>query len=361
MSIRDLRITAAWAAPRSGLRARLRLAGVPLTAVALLVIAVLSATQGAAAIPPWTAVLMLLERAPFLDVNAGASEAWHRILFDIRLPRVIAAGVVGASLSVAGSAYQGVFRNPLADPFLLGVAAGAAFGASVAIMSPLPIDSWGFGWVPAFAFVGSAVAVASVYTVARSGGTIDNGSLILAGIAFSAIFGGLTSFMLLTGGQKAQPIFEFIFGGFNTSSWVRIVYALPYLAAGAALVALHARALNVLQLDEEQAAHLGVDVTRVKVMVLVGASLMAATAVAMAGTIGFVGLVVPHAIRMMFGMDYRRTLVAAALVGASFLILVDLFSRTVIAPQEIPVGIVTSMLGGPFFIYLMRRRRGGAL
>ncbi|MDP2327240.1 MAG: iron ABC transporter permease [Dehalococcoidia bacterium] len=362
MSIRDLGLrVAATARPRPTLRARLALAGIPLAALALIVIAVLASTQGAAAIPPWTATLMLLDRLPLLSIDTGASEAWQRILFDIRLPRVFAAALVGAALATSGSAYQGVFRNPLADPFLLGVASGAALGAAIAIMSPLPIDSWGFGWVPAFAFVGATVAVASVYLVARTGASVDDRSLILAGIALSAMFGGVTSFLLLTGGQRAQPIFEFIFGGFNTSSWERIAFALPYLAVGAVVIALHARALNVMQLDEEQARHLGVDVARTKVIVLVAASLMAATAVAVAGTIGFVGLVVPHAIRIMFGMDYRRTLLASALVGASFMIVVDLFSRLVIAPQEVPVGIVTSMLGGPFFLYLMRRRRAVGL
>ncbi|PKN82653.1 MAG: iron ABC transporter [Chloroflexi bacterium HGW-Chloroflexi-9] len=362
MSIRDLGLrVAATARPGATLRARLAFAGIPLAALALVVIVVLASTQGAAAIPPWTATLMLLDRLPLVSIDTGASEAWQRILFEIRLPRVFAAALVGAALATSGSAYQGVFRNPLADPFLLGVASGAALGAAIAIMSPLPIDSWGFGWVPAFAFVGATVAVASVYLVARTGASVDDRSLILAGIALSAMFGGVTSFLLLTGGQRAQPIFEFIFGGFNTSSWERIAFALPYLAVGAVVIALHARALNVMQLDEEQASHLGVDVARTKVIVLVAASLMAATAVAVAGTIGFVGLVVPHAIRIMFGMDYRRTLLASALVGASFMIVVDLFSRIVIAPQEVPVGIVTSMLGGPFFLYLMRRRRAVGL
>jgi iron complex transport system permease protein len=362
MSVRDLRIGVALR-PQTGIgwRAHVAVAGIPLAAMALVAVAVLSLTQGVASIPPWTAVLMLLDRLPLVSLSVDAPASWERIIFDIRLPRVAAAGLVGAALATSGAAYQGVFRNPLADPFLLGVASGAALGAAIAIMSPLPVNSWGFGWVPVFAFIGAAVAVTTVYLLARSGTVVDNPSLILAGVALSAIFSGATSFMLLTGGQRAQPIFEFLFGGFNTASWQRVMFAAPYIAIGAVIVALHARALNVLQLDEEQAGHLGVNVARTKVIVLIGASLMAATAVALAGTIGFVGLVVPHAIRMIFGRDYRQTLVAAALVGASFLILVDLFSRTVIAPQEVPVGIVTAMLGGPFFLYLMRRRRISAL
>jgi iron complex transport system permease protein len=190
---------------------------------------------------------------------------------------------------------------------------------------------------------------------------MENASLILAGVALSAVWSGVISFLLLTGGQRSQPIFSFLFGGFNTASWERLAIGLPYLVAGAAVIAFHARVLNVLQLDEEQAAQLGVDVARTKLVVLAAASLVAATAVAMAGIIGFVGLLVPHAVRMILGGDYRRTLPGAALAGASFLVAVDLFSRTVLAPQEVPVGIVTAVLGGPFFILLLRTRKVAAL
>ncbi len=341
----------------ASIRSRIAVAGLPLAAVLLVAVAIFSITQGAASIPPWTAVLMLVDRLPLVEVQTDAPASWERILFDIRLPRVIAAGLVGAALAMAGATYQGVFRNPLADPFLLGVASGAALGAGIVIMSPLPISSWGFGWVPVCAFAGALLTVTVVYLLARVGAVINNVTLILAGVAISAMLSGVTAFLLLTGGQRAQPILEFMFGGFNTAAWPRIVLALPYIVIGALVIALHARALNVLQLDEEQAAHLGVDVGRVKLILLVSASLIAATAVALAGIIGFVGLVVPHAVRLIFGNDYRRSLVATALIGATFLILVDVFSRTVIAPQEVPVGVVTSVLGGPFFLYLMRVRR----
>jgi iron complex transport system permease protein len=200
-----------------------------------------------------------------------------------------------------------------------------------------------------------------VYALSRtSGGAASPTTLILAGVALSAIFSGATAFMLLTGGEQARPIFDFLFGGFNTASWERLAWALPYIFVGAIVVALHARVLNVLQLDDEQATQLGVDVTRTKLWVLAGASLIAATAVAVAGVIGFVGLVVPHMVRMLFGRDHRRLLPLAALWGASFVIAVDLLARTVLAPQEVPVGIVTSLLGGPFFLWLLRavRTRG---
>lgn len=334
----------------------------PLLAVGLLGLAAAGAlTQGAAAIPPADVLRILLAPLPLVEPDAAAPAAWERIVLDIRLPRVAAAGLVGAALAYSGASYQGVFRNPLAGPFLLGVASGAAFGAAIAIVSPLAADAWGFGWTPLFAFAGALASVALVYLLSSGGGGIDNAALILAGVALSAVFGAATAFLLLTGGEQARPIFSFLFGSFNTASWERLAWAAPWLAIGAAVVALHARTLNVLQLDEEQAAQLGVGVARAKLAVLAAASLAAAAAVAVAGVIGFVGLIVPHAVRLVFGGDYRRVLPLSALFGASFLIAVDACARTLLAPQEAPVGIVTALLGGPFFLWLLRTRRVGAL
>jgi iron complex transport system permease protein len=346
---------AAWrrALPRPG-----ALAG---AGVLLAVVAAVALTQGAADIPPRTALGLLAERLPFVDLDLDVPATWERIVIDVRLPRVLAAGIVGAALAWSGAAYQGVFRNPLAEPFLLGVASGSALGAAIAIISPLPTDAYGFGWVPLFAFAGGLTSVVLVYLLASSGPAIDNATLILGGVALSAVATAATSFILLTGGEEVRPLFSFLFGGFNTASWERIVVALPYLLTGCAVVSLHARVLNVLQLDEEQASQLGVDVTRTKLIVLGGASLVAATAVAIAGIIGFVGLVVPHIVRMLFGGDYRRLLPLAALLGASLLIVTDLLARSILDPQEVPVGIITAMLGGPFFLYLLRTRRAGGM
>ncbi len=324
----------------------------------LAAVALLALTQGAADIPPGTVLRVLVDRLPGVTVESDASDAWRRILIDIRLPRILAAGMVGAALSVAGSAYQGVFRNPLAEPYLLGVAAGAGLAVAIAVVSPLPVDAYGLGWVPLFAFAGGLATVLIVYTVARSGGVLDGGALILGGVALSAVWAGATSFLIINGDDRiSQPILSFLFGGFNTASWSKVVVATPYLVAGGVVVALHARVLNVLQLDEEQAEHLGVNVSRTKLIVLAAASLMAATAVAVAGVIGFVGLIVPHAVRMLFGGDYRRTLPACLVGGAALLIAVDLVARTAIQPQEVPVGILTAMLGGPFFLLLLRSRK----
>lgn len=357
MSIRGVRL----ARPRPTFTFTRRIPAVPGTLVLALLLAVVSLyalTQGAADIPANTVVRLLLDRLPGITVEANVSTSWEQILFDIRLPRVLAAGIVGAGLAVSGSAYQGVFRNPLAEPYLLGVASGAGLAVAIAVVSPLPVSSYGFGWVPALAFLGGLGTVVLVYLAARSAGGIDGGALILAGVALSAVWSGATSFIIINGGDRvSQPILSFLFGGFNTSSWERVLVAVPYIVVGTAVVAVHARALNVLQLDEEQATHLGVDVARTKLIVLAAASLVAATAVAISGVIGFVGLIVPHVVRIAFGADYRRTLGASIFGGAVLLITVDLIARTAIQPQEIPVGILTAMLGGPFFLLLLRGRR----
>ena len=352
------------AAPPSGIAAlpRIPAPGPALVGVALLAAAALVAlTRGAADIAPQTVLRVLLDALPLVDLDVAVPATREAIVLDIRLPRVIAAGAVGAALAMSGASYQGVFRNPLAGPFLLGVASGAALGAAIAIISPLSTDAYGFGWVPVFAFAGALVSVALVYLLASGGGGVDNATLILAGVALSAVLGAATAFIMLTGGEQARPIFSFLFGGFNTSSWERVAWAAPYMAVGAAIVAMHARVLNVLQLDEDQAAHLGVPVRRTKLIVLAAASLTAATAVAMAGVIGFVGLIVPHAVRLAFGGDHRRLLPLSALFGASFLIAVDLLARTMLAPQEVPVGVLTALLGGLFFLWLLRTRRAAAL
>lgn len=327
----------------------------------LAVVCVYALTEGAAPIPAGTAVAFALDRLPWVTFTPDAPATWQRIIVDVRLPRVAAAVIVGAALSGSGAAYQGVFRNPLADPFLLGIASGAALGASLAIVSPLPIDSYGFGWVPASAFAGALITVVLVTLLARSGGDVDGVSLILAGVALSAICSAVTSFILLTGGEKVQPIFAFIFGGLNTVSWTRVAIALPYVLGAAAALAVTSRALDVLQLDEEQAEHLGLHVAQTKVIVLAAASLMAAAAVAVAGIIGFVGLMVPHAVRLAWGGGFRRLLPLSLIYGAAFLVLVDTFARTVIGPQEVPLGIITAFIGGPAFLVLMRRRRRWAL
>ncbi len=349
--------------PRAALPAlRLGMPGAMLaTAGTLVAVSVLALTMGAAPIPIASAVRIVLDAVPGLGALVDASaepEPWRRIVLDVRLPRVAAAGVVGAALAFAGASYQGVFRNPLASPYLLGVASGAALGAAIVIVSPIGTGGYGFGPVPLAAFVGGGATMVAVYALSRtSGGAAAPTTLILAGVALSSILSAATSFIMLGAGQRAQPIFAFLFGTLNISSWERLAWGAPYLLFGAAVVLAHGRVLNVLQLDEEQAGQLGIDVTRTRLIVLAAASLMAATTVAIAGIIGFVGLIVPHVVRLLWGGDYRRVLPLSAILGAAFLVGTDVLGRTVMAPQEIPVGIITAIAGGPFFLYLLRTRR----
>lgn len=357
-------------APTAGARApgrpRSRLfRPLPFALLVLALTACAATTLGSAAIPATTVVALLLNQLPFVALPVEGPASWERIVVDVRLPRIAIAGVTGAALAYAGATYQGVFRNSLADPYLLGVASGAGLGAAVAIMSPLDTSTYGFGWVPLCAFVGAGAAVTLTYVVARAGGEGGAGraadtALILAGVAVSAVASAVTSFAMLTGGERAQPIFSFLFGTLNSANWERLLVGSPYALLGAAVVVPYARVLNVLQLDEQQAAELGVDVTRTKLVLLAGASLLAAAAVAFAGVIGFVGLVIPHVVRMVYGHDYRRLLPLAAVLGAAFLIGADAAARMVLRPQEVPVGIVTALVGGPFFLYVLRARGGRA-
>ncbi|RLT28261.1 MAG: iron ABC transporter permease [Chloroflexi bacterium] len=344
------------ALPRSSARRRGSLGPFAIAWLLLAVVVVLATMLGTTSIPASAVLGAIWNHLPLIGGGVSVEQGWERIVIDVRLPRVVTAGLAGAALASSGAAYQGVFRNPLADPFLLGVASGAALGAALGVV--LPIPALGYSAVPVLAFVGAVIAVVLAYTASRTGATVSNTSLILAGVAIAAMAGAATSFILLTSNERALTIFGFLFGSFNAASWPRALTALPYLVVGITVLLVYARVLNVLQLDEEQADQLGVDVSRTRMAVLTAASLTAATAVAMAGVIGFVGLIVPHVVRIVFGVDYRRVLPLSALLGAVFLIAADMLARTVLRPQEVPVGIVTAMVGGPFFLALMRSRLG---
>ena len=246
----------------------------------------------------------------------------------MRAPRVVLAGIVGAALGYAGAAYQGVFRNPLAEPYLIGVAAGASVGATLIIVSPLYVTAGLLSPVPPAAFVGAIAAVALAYMLARAGRAVPVTALILSGVAISSIGTSLVTYLMLTYTDRTIAILNWVLGGFNTASWSKTAIALPYIAVSAVLILPFARLLNVMQLDDDDARQLGVDVERIKLVLLVLASLATAAAVAVSGLIGFVGLIVPHVARMIFGPDYRRVLPMSAFFGASFLILADTLARS---------------------------------
>ncbi len=324
---------------------------------ALVGVIVFATTLGSVPIPFTTTYNILLDSVPGFNVVSTWQSATETIIMTIRLPRVILAGVVGAALSIAGATYQGLFRNPLADPYLIGVAQGAALGAVIGFSLPFQWHGGGFGIIPLLAFAGALVTVFIVYNLARVGRTIPVTTLILAGVALGALCSSIVSYLIITSGEKMHGIMFWLMGSFSMSDWSEVRVVLPYFITGVTIILLYARSLNVMQLDEEQAQQLGVDVEKVKRILLGAATLITAAAVSFVGTIGFVGIIIPHIVRLIWGPDYRFLLPLSLLSGAVFLILADLVARTALAPMEIPVGVITAICGAPFFLYVLRRKR----
>jgi iron complex transport system permease protein len=296
-------------------------------------------------------------RLPFLHVHSPLSPTQESILWDIRLPRVVLGALVGSMLALAGASYQGVFRNPLADPYLLGVAAGAGLGATIAVVY-LP---GGFGFknaLPPAAFVGASAAVAVAYAIGRSAGRGSGGAtLVLAGVTVASFFTAVQTFVQQQHSDTLQEVYSWILGRLPSSGWNDVEILLPYVAVSAAGILLHRRLLDVLSVGDEEAASLGVHVGRVRLAVVVCATVGTAAAVAVSGLIGFVGIIVPHAIRLIAGPSYRLLLPLSVLVGAGFLVLTDVIARTALSPAELPIGVVTAFFGAPFFAVVLRTSR----
>jgi len=325
----------------------------------LLVCLLIAAAIGAVSISPLSIIKMTLNKTALFNFTATWQPSAETILFQIRLPRVIAAALVGSALASAGVLFQGLLRNPMADPYIIGTSAGAAFGATIAMMLPISLAFLSFGLVPIAAFVGALAAVLLVYNLARVGGTTPVVSMLLAGFAVSAMLTAVMFFMVTLSGQTGllQSIYSFLMGSVSVSGWNKIIVVAPLVIGGIIAARFLAFRLNAFALGEEGAAYLGVDVERDKLLVLALGSLLTAAAVSISGLVGFVGLVVPHAVRLVLGPDHRLLLPAAALFGGAFLVLADLLARTMLAPREIPLGILTAFIGAPFFIYLLRRTR----
>ena len=282
-------------------------------------------------------------------------EKFTFIIWNIRLPRTILVALTGAALSGSGAAYQGLFRNPLADPFLIGVASGAGLGAVIAMSIQWPYSFWGLMAIPAASFIFALLTVFIVYFLARVGQTVPTTNLILAGVAFSSFATSLTSFLMLRSTSEVRRALGWLLGGASQAGWTAILAMLPYLVIGLGILVFFGYRLNLLQFGDDQAQHMGVNVSRTKTILLVASSLATAAAVAFSGIIGFIGLVVPHIMRLWFGADYRRLIPLSIISGASALLLSDILARIVLAPQEIPVGIITALAGAPFFLWVLRR------
>ncbi len=328
--------------------------------VLLLLLTMVSAMVLGAVSIEWRRVLAVLIEA--LPLSAGLEPAdvpsVHRdILLQIRLPRIFLAAAVGSSLAVSGAVFQGLFRNPMADPYVIGISSGAALGAVFAMLSGFSLAVGGFGAVPLFAFGGGITTIMLVYSMARVGRAVPVMTLLLAGIAVSAFLSALVSLLTYFAGEKLHMVVFWMMGGLGGATWYQVRVMVPYVLVGYTVVSLFSRELNAMLLGEETASHLGVNTERVKKILLAGSSLLVAAAVSTSGIIGFVGLVVPHFIRLVAGPDHRFLLPASALLGGALLIATDTLARVIIAPSELPVGIITALIGAPMFVYLLKKRK----
>jgi iron complex transport system permease protein len=317
----------------------------------------LSVAVGAIFIPPRSLIALVFSRLPGLGASGEITAAFEVIFFRIRLPHTALIALTGASLAGSGAAYQGLFRNPLADPYLIGVASGAGLGAVLAMSFQWPEDLGGLISIPAAAFLGAVITVGMVYILARAESGLPTGTLLLAGVAVSSFATALTSYLMLRSQGELRRAIVWLLGGSPMSGWNPVLAALPYMAIGLGLLLLSGHALNVLQFGENQALQLGLSVGRAKLLVIFSASLVAATAVAFSGVIGFIGLIVPHVVRLLWGPDYRLLIPLSILGGASALLVADLLARLILAPQALPVGVITALAGAPFFLWVLRRSK----
>ena len=337
---------------------RRRLAWYPVVVAAVAAAVLLGVMIGPAGPVWWRVPLVLLDRLPLISIDSGVSELEWAIIWQVRMPRVVLAGLVGAMLSVGGASYQGVFRNPLVDPYLLGAAAGAGLGATlmIAIWGDVG-DGWIVDPVPAVAFVFALGSVALTYLVGASfGGLRGTSTLVLAGVAMVSLLTAIQTFVLQRNAEVIREVYNWILGRLSTATWADVRLVLPYVMLSSVVLLFHRRHLDLLRVGDDEAVTLGVPVLRVRLVVVIAATLGTAAVVAVSGLIGFVGLVVPHMVRLVAGASYRRLLPLTVAFGAVFLILADIPGRTLTAPAELPIGVVTAFVGAPFFIVLLRTR-----
>jgi iron complex transport system permease protein len=300
-------------------------------------------------------VLRVLEsHLPFVHLHPAPELIANAIVWQVRLPRVVLGAIVGAMLAGGGAAYQGVFRNPLADPYLLGIAAGAGLGATIAITVGAGVHTL----LPVAAFVGGSGAVLVTYLVgAGTRRDTSTGTIVLAGVAVAALLTAIQTYLQQRDSQTFQGVFTWILGRLSVATWSDVWLVLPYAAVSAVVLLAHRRMLDVLRVGEDEAASLGVHATRVRLVVVAAATVGTAAAVAVSGLIGFVGIIVPHTVRLSGSASYRRVLPVSMLAGGAFLILADVAARTIQSPAELPIGVVTAFIGAPFFLFVLRSRR----
>lgn len=322
---------------------------------AIAVAVIVGISVGPVSVPFHRSVLELLDHLPFVDVDSGLSSTERAIVWDIRAPRVVLGLLVGGLLAGSGAGYQGVFRNPLADPYLLGIAAGAGLGATLAIVTGVGDGLGVLDPIPLAAFVGALIAVSAAAALSvRANGSTSPATLILAGVAVAAFFTALQTYVQQKNADTLRQVYAWILGRLSTSGWDEVLLVVPYAIACGGILVFMVGALDVLAVGDEEAESLGIKPRRVRAIVLVAASLATAAAVAVSGLIGFVGLIIPHGVRLLAGVSNRRVIPLSLLFGAAFLALADVAARTIQSPAELPIGVVTAFVGAPFFLGILR-------
>ncbi|MCP8304691.1 MAG: iron chelate uptake ABC transporter family permease subunit [archaeon] len=331
--------------------------------LALMLTITFAVTIGPKQIPPLDAWRIIVKNIPFLgnlvgDGSSGVEYSVNQsIVLQIRLPRIIAATIVGVALAVAGVVLQGLLRNPMADPYVIGISSGAALGASIVIGLGIGFSFLGIDAIQLMAFIGGLITVFVVYNIARTGPKVPMLTVLLAGIAITSFLSAIISFIMITLGESLHALVFWLFGSFTLSSWDNVAVAMPVIIIGLIVIVIFARQLNIMLLGDDQAQQLGVDIEKLKKIMLIVASLITAAAVSISGIIGFIGLIIPHIARILVGPDHRILVPSSALAGAIILVLCDTAARTIMEPVELPVGVFTAFFGVPFFLYLLRKKK----
>lgn len=326
----------------------------------LFLVMIFSVTLGSADLSVMDSIKLVLAKIPFLNQcmdTTDISTTYEVIVWKVRLPRIVLSALAGGALAVVGAVFQGVFGNSLADPHILGVSSGAALGATFAMLTGISVSFFGLGAIGIFAFIGALITVFFVYRISRIGGDISITNMILTGTAMSTMLSAIISMLMTFHHNKIEKVYMWTLGSFSAATWQKVGFLAVFVIVCVIILILYAGKLNVMMLGEEDAKCLGIDTDSVRRTLIVTASLLVAATVSVSGVIGFVGLIVPHCVRMISGSDNRKVLPYSCLVGAIFLLICDTLARTIAAPTEIPVGVITSIFGAPYFIALVIARK----
>lgn len=326
----------------------------------LLLVMIFAISVGSADLSMWDSFQIVLHKIPGLDSVVNVSElaaTYDKIIWQVRMPRILTSAMVGGALAIVGATFQGVFQNSLADPHILGVSSGAALGATFAMLTGASVSFMGLGTIGVFAFLGAMVTVFLVYRVAGFGGQISTTNMLLTGTAVSTMLSSIISLLMTFNNNQIAKVYMWTMGSFSSSTWEKVIFLAVFVLIGAVIMVAYSGKLNILMMGEEDAQCLGVDVSKTKTILIVTASLLVAASVSVSGIIGFVGLIIPHCVRMICGSDNRKLIPYVFFVGAIFLVFCDTIARTIAMPTEIPVGIITSIFGAPYFVMLVVTRR----